>query len=90
MSTRYRRSPSVEVAPLQQELILYHPGANRFCLLNATAALVWERLAEPATLDELATAICASFAGVDRPTAERDVRAALQELETLTVIEPVA
>lgn len=87
MSTRYRRDPTVETAPLQRETILYHPGPNRFCLLNATAACLWEALAEPRTEADLSAALCARFAGVDKATAERDVRAALEELRSLAVIE---
>lgn len=87
MSPRYRRHPAVETAPLQQETILYHPGPNRFCLLNTTAAFLWEHLAEPRTEADLSTALLARFAGVDKDTAERDVRQALEELRALAVVE---
>jgi hypothetical protein len=87
MSTQFRRNPAVEAAPMQQETILYNPGPKTFCLLNQTAAFLWDRLAQPATPDELLDAICAHFRGVDRAGAERDVRKALEELRSLAVIE---
>jgi hypothetical protein len=86
MSTRFRRNPAIEAAPMQQETILYNPGVKQFCLLNATAAFLWDRLAQPATTEELSDAVCAHFQGVDRAGAERDVRKALEELQNLAVI----
>ena len=48
MSTVYRRSPAIEMAPLQEETILFDPQNNKFCLLNRTAAFIWNQLATPA------------------------------------------
>ena len=90
MSERFRRKPAVEAAPMQEETILYDPGSKRFCLLNATAAFLWDRLAEPVTADQLREALCGRFPGVDRAVAEQDVHKALQEFRTLAVVETVA
>lgn len=87
MSTRFRRNPAVEAAPMQQETILYNPGIKKFCLLNATAAFLWEQLAQPATSEQLSDAICTHFQGVDRAGAERDVRKALEELQSMAIVE---
>lgn len=72
---------------MQQETILYDPSGNRFCLLNTTAAFLWERLTTPATIEELSDALCAHFHGVDKAAAERDVKKALDEFQALAVVE---
>lgn len=86
MRTRYRRNPSVESAPLQDETILYHPEKNKFCLLNGTAAFLWERLEQPTTEESLSADIVAQFPGVDAARAEQDVREALKQFSELTFV----
>jgi coenzyme PQQ synthesis protein D (PqqD) len=75
---------------MQEETILYDPENKKFCLLNATAAFLWDRLAEPVTAEQLREALCGQFPGVDRAVAERDVRTVLEEFRTLAVVETVA
>ena len=87
MTTVYRRNPAVEGAPLHQETILFEPGANKFCMLNGTAAFLWEQLREPATAEQLSAQVCRHFEGVDKGVAEVDVRRALEELRQLAVVE---
>lgn len=89
MSHRFQRRAAIETAPLHGETILFDPAANRFCLLNQTAAFLWERLQAPATAEDLCNEVCRHFAGVDKVTARRDVEAALGEMQALAVIEPV-
>ncbi|MGE3525914.1 MAG: PqqD family protein [Gemmatimonadales bacterium] len=74
---------------MQQETILFDPGSNRFCLLNGTAAFLWEKLGEPATVDQLSAHVCQAYEGVDKTTASKDVTKALEELSALAIIEPV-
>ncbi len=83
---RYQRNPAVESAPMQQEVILFEPAANAFCLLNGTAAFLWERLERPATADELAEALCGHYQGVDTARASADVEKALAEFSRLAVV----
>jgi hypothetical protein len=92
MSTAYRRNPAIEAAPLQGESILFNPASNRFCLLNGTAAFVWDHLVKPATIEEISAEICRQFAAPAPEQVREDVRAALEkfaELE-LIAIEPTA
>jgi hypothetical protein len=86
-AVRYRRAANVEAAPMQQETIIFNPTSNKFCLLNASAAAVWQGLESPADSQALATALCLAFAGVTADQALRDVEAALAEFQALALIE---
>lgn len=86
MSTRFQRNPAIEAAPMQDETILFDPATNTFCMLNGTAAFLWERLAAPCTAEQLAAAVCGSFDGVSEAVAEDDVRGALHEFSALRFV----
>lgn len=86
MSTVYRRSPAIEMAPLQEETILFDPQKNKFCLLNRTAAFIWNQLVTPISPDMLGAKICESFSGVALENAVRDVSSALQEMRSLNFV----
>ena len=79
MQSRFRQNPSVEAAPMHEETVLFDPSGNRFCLLNSTAAFLWERLKTPSTTEQLTAALCTSFDGVDPATAAQDVQQALTQ-----------
>jgi PqqD family protein of HPr-rel-A system len=89
MSIVYRRSQGIEASAMKAESLLFDPGTNKFCLLNETAALVWERLDQPATADQLASAVCERFSGVERAQADKDVHELLHRLEALALISVV-
>ena len=86
MTTKYRRNPKVEASAMKEESLLFNPASSKFCLLNETAAFLWEQLERPATADELAAAVCARFDGVERDRAERDVETWLHRLDELALI----
>ncbi|TFG51429.1 MAG: PqqD family protein [Gemmatimonadales bacterium] len=86
MSTLYRRNPAIEAAPMQGESILFDPATNRFCLLNDTAAAVWERLASPATVEQLSAELLLHFETPAPALVEQDVRAALQQFAELAFV----
>jgi hypothetical protein len=92
MTVAYRRNPAIEAAPLQGESILFDPASNRFCLLNGTAAFVWDRLVKPATVEEISIELCQHFAAPEPARVEEDVRAALQQFAALSLVatDPVA
>jgi len=85
LTTRYRRNPTIEAAPTQDETILFNPTANRFCLLNRSAAVLWEKLEQPRTMDELTAALCEAYE-IDAARAGDDVRDAVKSLEELELI----
>ena len=80
------------MAPLEGETILLDPQDNKFCLLNQTAAFLWNRLEEPVTEDQLAEQILSKFEGVTQDDALRDVREMLVQLTAMNLVaaEPAA
>lgn len=86
MNAQYRRTPGIEASPLQEESILFDPATNRFCLLNRTAAFLWERLDAPASADDLVQAVCDAFDGADQGRVAPDVQATLAQLVELKFV----
>ena len=86
---RYVRRPDVEAAPMLEETVLYSPSVKRFCVLNPTAALVWDRLVEPRTAESLAADLLDRFAVTAGVNVDADVRAALEQLEGLDLVTQV-
>jgi len=86
--TIYTRNTSIEAAPMQNEAILFDPGSRKFCVLNGTAAVLWERLATPASVVDLATELRSRFDVPEPGRAERDVEAVLKNLQELSLVTP--
>lgn len=59
---------------------------NGLIILNDTGACVWELLARERTADELASAVAEQF-DVDAATARADVRAFLDEIAKLGLLQ---
>lgn len=74
------------MAPLQEETILFDPQNNKFCLLNRTAAFIWNQLAAPTSSDVLGAKICESFSGVALENAVRDASGALEQMRSLNFV----
>lgn len=86
MTIQYRRRAGVEAAPMQDETILFDPATKRFCLLNGTAAFLWERLQQPCTLEQVSADLCQNFAGAEAGAVQQDVQAALRQLTDLAFV----
>ena len=72
---------------MQEETILYDPAARAFCILNSTAAHLWEQLAQPRSEPELAAALQTIFAVDAGYNVQQDVRSSLERLKGLDLIE---
>jgi hypothetical protein len=83
MNTTYSQKSSIEMAPLQEETILFDPVQNRFCVLNRTATFMWNQLTTALTKETLATKLCGSFSGIARETALLDAERTLELLLSL-------
>lgn len=81
-----RRNPSVEEAPLQNELMLFEPVTAQFFVLNSTMAYVWRNWDQHPDADDLAARIQSDFEGVDREAARMDVAAAVADLKNLGLL----
>ncbi len=72
---------------MKDETVLFNPINNKFCVLNATAAYIWQSLEHPKTAQEIGAAVTKHFANVAMQQVEKDV---LQTLTDLRNIECVA
>jgi len=86
MAVRYARAASVDAAPMQGETILFNAQTNTFCVLNLSAAVVWNQLETPQNVEVLAARICEAFDGVTVEQAQRDVENALREFASLSLV----
>ena len=87
---RYQQNASAEAAPLDQGLMVLEPETRRFCALNPTSTLIWSRLAEPASPEQLAEYIADHFQGVTPAAALQDVRTIIDEMAAAGIVVPVA
>ena len=76
----------LEAAPLENGAVLYHPQSKKFVMLNRSAALIWNELATPKTIDQLVARLCATFPDVDANIAAGDVHAALDRFKDLELL----
>lgn len=88
--SKYRQAPGVDVAPLREETVLYNPSTTKFCVLNQTAAFVWDALAEPRSAAEIRDQLCAAFEGVEPQAALDDVQGVLREFGELGLLAEIA
>ena len=86
VNSLYCRCASIEMAPLQDETILFDPDRKRFCVLNRTASFLWSQLATPTATDSLAVKVCESFSGVSAESALRDANRTVEEMLALNFI----
>ena len=87
VNNQFIRSVGVEMAPMKDETVLFNPANKKFCVLNSTAALIWDILERPQTVPEIVAAICERFNGADSGRVEQDVRLALEELRTIECVQ---
>jgi predicted TIM-barrel enzyme len=62
---RYQQIKTVEAAPLEDGMILLDPETSQFSVLNQTATVIWAKVAEPATSEEIAAELRLQFEEVD-------------------------
>jgi PqqD family protein of HPr-rel-A system len=71
----FKRDPELPYQKLDEETIVVDPRSREVHLLNETAARVWELLASPRSLDELAATLGEEY---DAPAGE--LRAGVEEV----------
>jgi len=71
---------------MKDETVLFNPGNRKFCVLNVTAAMIWDILDQPRTVPEIVGRICERHQGVDAVRVEQDVRVALDELRGIACV----
>ena len=83
-----RQNPGMEASELNGELLLFDGASNKFFVMNPTAAFVWNSIGEstPPGDEELASALCAHFAGATREKALQDVRETIKNMVELGLV----
>ena len=66
--------------------MLFNASTKTFCVLNASATHIWERLDEPRTAEELVASLREHFDANGAAAVEDDVLAVLGQLETLQLV----
>jgi hypothetical protein len=77
------------MAPMKGETVLFNPSNNKFCVLNATAASIWNALQHAQSVPEIAAALAKQYAKLDPRRAEDDVRKTLRELQDIDCVVAV-
>jgi hypothetical protein len=80
MPVFYQQNSGIETAPLQDEVILFHPSSGKFFVLNRTSSFIWSNLREPSTPEEISDKIQNSFQKTEGANLVVDVDTVLQEM----------
>jgi hypothetical protein len=86
----FARSGQIETSAVGDRVVLYHRTSRSALVLNPTGSHLWERLATPAALPDLATALRQKFPALSGEDARRDVAAFLDELTRHGAIVPAS
>jgi hypothetical protein len=87
---RYVRDPEVTSDEVDGRAVLLDATGATLITLNPTGTLVWARLAEPATVDDLVDAVAVAAPEVTRSTVAHDVEHFLAELSQRALVRPAA
>jgi hypothetical protein len=69
------------------EVVALDAEVSRYFAANPSATVLWKRLGDGATEEELADALCERY-GVSRETAQADVSAFVEELSSRGMLQP--
>ena len=89
MVRTFVRNQGVEGAPMRDESILFVPESESYCVLNQSATALWEALEAPATESDLAATLAERFEGATVEAVLDDVRAALEQMEEMSLVKQV-
>jgi hypothetical protein len=78
-TTRVIRSEGLVTEPMEGGIVMLDPESDRYLRVNGTGRLIWEGLAEPATVAELARAL-SERSGISVERAEADAAAFIDRL----------
>ena len=90
MDPAYARSEQVEGSTVGDRVVLYHRTSRSALVLNPTGSRLWERLATPATPQDLAAALRERFPTLTREDALQDVFTFLDELTRHGAVVPAS
>jgi hypothetical protein len=87
---RLRINHDVRFITKDEGAVLLHLQQGRYQSLNGTATVIWNKINDGATSEDIAAALCARYPGVPRERIENELRAFLAQLESkgLVTVEP--
>jgi hypothetical protein len=84
-ATLIARTEGLVTQPMEGGIVMLDPEADRYLRLNATGRLIWEALAEPATVADLAR-VLSERSDVPTDRAEADAIAFVEGLIELGAV----
>jgi hypothetical protein len=76
----YQQNSVIETAPLQDEVILFHPSTGKFFVLNRTSSFIWSSLSKPSTPKEIFEKLQTNFKKKENSDVMLDVDTVLQQM----------
>ncbi len=86
----YARSDQVEASTVGDRVVLYHRTSRTALVLNGTGSRLWERLAHPASTEDLTSTLRERFPDLAADDALRDVSSFLDELTRHGAVVPAS
>jgi len=84
--TRYKRAAELMEADIGNELVALEPEAGSCFGFNEVATVVWRRLAEPRSFDELRDGLLADY-DVSTEQCSSELQALLDEMKAQGLVE---
>ena len=81
-----RRVEGVRRVAGADRVVLFDAAGRELCVLNETAAAIWELCDGQTALEEMVDAVC-TVCAVDAEQAGHDIHRALEELTRVRVVE---
>ncbi len=81
MMGQYRRTAAFDEEEFEDDLVVMNTRTQAVVTINGTARVVWEALAEGASLDDLVALFAEAFPDTDPKALRRDVADILARLE---------
>lgn len=85
---RYHKNPDLASRVMVNEAYIVVPETNMMYILNEPGAVLWSRLSEPASEEELTDALCGVFE-VHHTEAQKDVMDFLDEMMKADLLKVV-
>jgi hypothetical protein len=82
----YQQNSGIETAPLQDEVILFHPSTGKFFVLNRTSSFIWSSLNEPSTPEQISEKVQTNFRKTENSDVAQDVDTVLRQMESQGLI----
>ncbi len=86
MTTLRLRDDAVRWREIEQEIVAVDLGRSDYVSTNESGVLLWRRLAEGTTQEQLVDELVSAF-GIDRERASEDVGRFLDELDARNLLE---